>query len=310
MGLKVAVLAGGNSSEKEVSLWSGEQVSAALQSIGHQVAKIDPAASGFLSELFSFNPDVVFIALHGRGGEDGTIQGFLETLGFPFTGSGVLASALAMNKEFLKTILAKYGLKTPPGLMIRRQSLNPEDNLDGLPDFNKLGWPLVVKPNSQGSTIGLNIVNGVIELKKALEEAWRYDPEVLIEEKIEGTEITVGVLGNEACFALPVIEIVSQREIYDYEAKYTQGMSRHIIPARLDNETIKKAQQYAVLAHRAIGCRGMSRVDMIANQNELTVLEINTIPGMTKSSLLPDAARAAGIEFPDLCDKLLNYALE
>ncbi|HEY8464992.1 MAG TPA: D-alanine--D-alanine ligase [Bacillota bacterium] len=311
--MKVAVLSGGKSSEREVSLWSGEQVVEALLTKGHQVINLDPATPDFCERLTNYCPEVVFIALHGTGGEDGTIQGFLETLGYPYTGSGVRTSAIAMNKYLTKLILSEVGLKTPKGLLLQKTSLKWFKQPDWEHHFSglaQLELPLIVKPNSQGSTIGLKVVNDYQELENAVVEALRYDNEVLVEQMISGTEITVAVLGSgAAAMALPVIEIISQKGLYDYEAKYTAGMSRHVIPARLDRVTYQQVQAVAVQAHQALDCRGMSRVDLIIANGQNYILEINTIPGMTKTSLLPDAARTAGIDFPELCEKLIEFAL-
>jgi D-alanine-D-alanine ligase len=254
-------------------------------------------------------PDVVIIALHGRGGEDGTIQGMLELLGIPYTGSGVLASALAMNKAMTKRLLRAEGIPVPADIVVRRHCR---------PDVGALheclvatfGYPVIVKPNEEGSTIGCTLVFGPDRLEDALQEAFRYDATVLVEQYIQGVEITIGLLGNEEPEALPIIEIIPHGAFYDYRAKYEPGGSTHIIPARIPEIAAKRAREYAVRCHQLLGCRGMSRVDLMVAEDKPYVLEINTIPGMTPTSLLPEAARAAGIEFPALLDRLIGYALK
>lgn len=309
---------GGRSSEREISLKTGEQVAKALEAKGHEVVKLD-LNEHLVMDLQSADPDVVFIALHGRYGEDGCIQGMLEILGIPYVGSGVLASALAMDKEMSKKIFRLEGIPTPASYCVERRTYRALKETPKVNDIvttleKRFKYPFVVKPNSQGSTIGLSVVAERSELLAALENAFEYDSRVLIEEYIKGIEITVGIIGNENPRALPVIEIVPLTGFYDYKTKYTKGLSEHIIPARIGEHATKKAKDLALRAHCALGCSGMSRVDMIVssegNQNEVYVLEVNTIPGMTETSLVPDAARAAGIEFPELVDMLIGFALE
>lgn len=303
--LKVAVLMGGRSAEREVSLHTGQQVTTALGERGHSVTSIDTADLGFIEQLRRGGFDVVFICLHGRFGEDGTIQGLLEILGLPYVGSGVLASALAMDKIASKHIFAASGLATPPSLAFTTM---PESEASIVA---ALGEKLVVKPVSEGSSVGMSIVHGPAEVLPALELAFRHDDAVLVEAFVAGAEVTVGVLGNDDLEALPTLEVVPEHEFYDYESKYIPGMSRHIIPARVSEAARAECQRVAIEAHRALGCRGMSRSDTIVTPaGEVYLLEVNTIPGMTSTSLLPDSARAAGIEFPELCDRLVALALE
>lgn len=303
--LRVAVLMGGRSAEREVSLHTGEQVSRALTGRGHVVTGIDTADIGFIEHLRTGGFDVVFICLHGRFGEDGTIQGLLEILGLPYVGSGVLASALAMDKIVSKRVFEAAGLATPPYLSF---SAMPED---AAPIIAALGEKLVVKPVGEGSSVGMSIVHSAAEVLPALELAFRHDGTVLVERFVAGAEVTVGVLGNAELTALPTLEVVPEHEFYDYESKYIPGMSRHIIPARVSDAAREECQRIALEAHRALGCRGMSRSDTIVTpEGDVYLLEVNTIPGMTSTSLLPDAARAGGIEFPDLCDRLVALALE
>lgn len=305
-GVRVAVLMGGRSAEREVSLNTGEQVVAALRERGADAFAIDTADASFIDDVRASRPDVVFICLHGRYGEDGTVQGLLELLDLPYVGSGVLASALAMDKVASKHVFAGCGVPTPEYVVVRRGRPWREEDVAAA-----VGERCVVKPASEGSAIGVSIVHDPSELREAIETAFRYDDVVLVERFIAGTEVTVGVLGTSAPFALPTLEIVPEHEFYDYESKYVPGMSRHIIPARIPEAARKRCEELAVAAHEALGCSGVSRTDIIVEPDgRAWVLEVNTIPGMTRTSLLPDAARAAGIEFPELCALLVGYALE
>jgi len=304
--LRVAVLMGGRSAEREVSLNTGAQVAAALTSVGHEVLTIDSGADGFIGELEGVRPDVVFICLHGRFGEDGTVQGLLELLRLPYVGSGVLASALAMDKVMSKHFFAQQGIPTPAYVHVRRGEAIDLDEIT-----RTLGGKTVVKPANEGSAIGVTIAHVPEELPGALEEAFRFDDSVLVEQFVAGVEVTVGVIGNDEPVALPTLEIVPEHEFYDYESKYVPGMSRHIIPARVSEQAREECARLSLLAHRALGCRGMSRSDTIVTEDgRVELLEVNTIPGMTSTSLLPDAAAAAGITFPELCDRLVRLALE
>lgn len=310
-GKKVAVLLGGKSSEREVSLTTGREIAKALVEKGHQVKEIDPAEANFTEQLQIFQPDIVFIALHGKFGEDGTIQGLLELLGYSYIGSGVLASALAMNKIFTKKILNFEGINTPPFKIITNKELQaekPDKIIDEV--VAAVGLPLVVKPACQGSTIGISIVRDQNSFLNALTQALNYDNQILIEKFIEGIELTAPVLGTNSPRVLPLIEIVAETGFYDYKAKYSPGMSRHIIPARISSETTQNVEELALRAYRALNCRHLARIDfIISNENIPYVLEVNTIPGMTPVSLFPDAARAAGISFPDLINCLVEEAL-
>lgn len=304
--LDVAVLMGGTSAEREVSLNTGEQVARALEECGHRIERIDTADLGFIERLRTGVFTVVFICLHGRFGEDGTIQGVLEILGLPYVGSGVLASALAMDKVASKHIFTACGLKTPDSVTLTAHA--PVD-LEAV--VAGLGAKLVVKPVNEGSSVGMSIVHEPSELGPAVTLAFKHDTTVLVEAFVAGTEVTVGVLGNSELVALPTLEVVPEHEFYDYESKYVPGMSRHIIPAGVSEQARLECQRVCMEAHRALGCRGMSRSDTIVTpEGEVFLLEVNTIPGMTSTSLLPDSARAAGIEFPDLCARLVALALE
>ncbi|WP_227766398.1 D-alanine--D-alanine ligase [Zhaonella formicivorans] len=311
MRKKVAVLLGGRSAERQVSLKTGEAVYQALLSKGYEALKID-ATGPIVEELNNFKPDIVFIALHGRYGEDGTIQGLLETLDIPYTGCGVLASALAMNKIYTKKILRYEGIPTADFLTISAGEFKNKETSELLNLIRtKLGYPVVVKAPTQGSTIGIYFVKKEEELLEAINNAFAYDSVIMAEKFIVGTEVTISVLGNEQPFALPSLEIISKTGVYDYQAKYTVGLSEHIIPARVPAEVQEKLSSIAVESYKAIGCRGFARVDFIVGENgQPYVLEINTIPGMTETSLLPDAAKAAGIEFPDLVEMIINLGME
>jgi D-alanine-D-alanine ligase len=308
---RVALIYGGRSAEREISLFTGRQVSSALVEKGFQVTPLD-LDDNTVTALAEARPDVVFIALHGKYGEDGCLQGLLDILGLPYVGSGVLASALAMNKAISKRLFRLEGLLCPKDVLVSSHALRKEGLQGVIGQITKgLDYPMVIKPNKQGSTIGLTVVRSSEDLESAVLNAFKYDDEVLVEEYISGTDITVGVLGNEEPQALPVIEIRSVTGLYDYEAKYTPGMSEHIIPAQIGAHAYEAAQESALKAHKALGCRGISRSDLIVTPgDEVYILELNTIPGMTRTSLIPDAAKAAGMEFPDLVAFLVELALE
>lgn len=310
MQRKIAVLLGGKSAEREISFKTGEAVYQALISKGYEAVKID-AAENIIADLSVHKPDLVFIALHGKYGEDGVMQGLLETLGIPYTGCGVLASALAINKIYTKKILRYENIPTADFMTLTQQDIynNASSYLLALVE-DKLAFPLVVKAPTQGSTIGIYFVHKGDDLHSALEAASQYDSTVLLEKFIKGTEVTISVLGNEHPLALPSLEIISKTGVYDYQAKYTVGLSEHIIPARLPAYTNQRLAELAIQTYQAIGCKGFARVDFIVDEElKPYVLEINTIPGMTETSLLPDAARAAGLEFPELVELIVNLAL-
>ncbi len=304
--VRVAVLMGGRSAEREISLKTGAQVSAALEAKGFGVVEVDTGDSDFVTRFATSDCHVAFICLHGRFGEDGTVQGLCELLDIPYVGSGVLASALAMDKVMSKRFYRAAGIPTPDFFVLKRG-----EELDTGAIVATLGEKVVVKPANEGSALGVTIVHEPAELAQAVGVALTYDRTVLIERFVEGVEVTVGVLGNEHPMSLPTIEIVPEHEFYDFESKYLPGMSRHIIPARISEGARAECERLAVEAHLALGCRGMSRSDLIVSPDgAVQLLETNTIPGMTQTSLLPDAARAAGMEFPDLCSRLIELALE
>ena len=303
----VALLAGGKSAEREVSLKSGEQVYRALNKDRYDIRRYDPRDDLLRLAQDAKTIDGALIILHGRLGEDGTIQGFLELLGIPYHGSRVLGSAVAMNKILSKRLYVAAELPVAPYVVIAQHDPRSQQVV-----LDSLGLPAVIKPEHEGSSIGLSIVREVTELGPALEKAFHYDRRCLVEKYIAGTEITAGVLGNDTLEALPLVEIIpgDGYQFFDYEAKYTPGASHEICPARLSHELTEKAQAYARRAHEALCCRGYSRTDMIVSDGEIYLLETNTIPGMTQTSLFPQAAAAAGISFSSLLDRLIEFALE
>lgn len=331
--MKIAVLFGGTSSEREVSIASGSQVVKALRQAGHDVVAVD-TATGVLDKaqeqkLLSAgvapkppeesdldmlrtgstaamlrsdameNVDVIFLALHGGSGEDGTLQALLELTGIPYTGSGVMASAVAMDKDMTKRILVHAGVPTPDWVM------HP---FTGKEAAERFGLPFIVKPNKQGSTVGLTVVHTVDEYDAAIELALKHDDEVMIEQFIAGREVTVPILGAEP---LPVGEIIVEREIFDYETKYQPGMAQEIFPADLTGEQTVQAQVLALAAHKALKLSGYSRVDFRMDADgEMWCLEANTLPGMTAASLFPKGADAAGMTFPEVCERIARLAIE
>lgn len=330
--MRITVLTGGTSSERDVAIASAVQIVTALRSKGHDVAVVDTArgyipaadesrllsgsvgiAPPSIDELHSLergllmsglenlavirDADVLFLALHGGRGEDGTIQTILEMVGVPYTGSGRLGSAMAMDKDVSKRLFREAGVPTADWTMAPA----PREKVDA-----SFGWPLVVKPSKQGSTVGLTVVKEPAAYEEAIELASRYDNEVMIERFIPGRELTVGVLEGRA---LAVGEIIPRHEIFDYECKYTPGMSEEIFPADLPESIARECQRLAVRAHEALKLGGYSRVDFrLTPAGEAFCLEVNTLPGMTATSLLPQSARAVGIEFPDLCERICRTA--
>jgi len=305
-GMKIALLIGGPSSEREVSFKTGEAVYKALKEENLNAVKIEVGDSltSLVDELKKVSPDVVFIALHGRFGEDGVIQGILEYMSIPYTGSGVLASALSMDKVASKKLFASCGIPVPRYTIVRK----PGWILPGELPLDELRRPLVVKPACEGSTIGVSVVKKEDELESAIKKAYEYGDAVLIEEYISGRELTVGILGDEP---LPVVEVIPKTGFLDYRTKYTPGLSEQKIPAELPGKLYKRVQEMALLAHRALGCKGVSRVDFRLSEDETPyALEVNSIPGMTETSVLPKAAAAAGISFRELVVRILEYAFK
>ena len=306
----IAVIYGGTSGEREVSLTSGSCCATALQSLGFSVTLIDSASRDDLRGLLDTTFDVAFLALHGKGGEDGSIQGFLETLKIPYTGSGILANAIAVNKPHAKHYYANAGLRVAPSVTVGKDDLLDKADLQDIAEAVSI--PCVVKPATEGSSLGMSIVHEFSQLSEAIETALSIDDEVMIEKFIEGKELTIGILGNSNPYALPVIQVVpNSDEFYNYHAKYAEGGSTHLCPAPVSPNITQAAQEMALAAHMILGCRGVSRSDVILDaEGQCWILETNTLPGMTGTSLVPDAARVAGIEFPQLCEKLIEYALE
>lgn len=296
---KIGVLFGGLSAEREVSLKSGRAVHQALVSQGYNAVAID-VGRDLADVLKREEIKTAFIALHGRYGEDGCVQGLLELLQIPYTGSGVLASALAMHKLYSKQAFAASGILTAPFRCYRR---GESVNLTDLP----FGLPLVVKPVQEGSSVGISIVKEESQLGEALALAFHHDDEILVEQYIKGQEVQVGILDDAPIGA---IEIVPKNEFYDFEAKYTDGMAEHIFPARLEPALYKKAGQIGLAAHRSLGCKGYSRVDLlVTTTGDCYVLEVNTLPGMTALSLLPEiAAKGAGLSFEALVSRIIESA--
>jgi len=290
-----------------VSLSSGAQVEEALRGRGHDVAGIDLDMSTW-DVLRDGDFACVFNALHGRLGEDGTVQGMLELLALPYTGSGVLASALCMDKSRANSVMAGAGLHVPEFEELELKHGVSADAVERL--IARFGLPLVVKPVREGSTIGLTIARDADEVASGLVLASRFDQRVMVQRFAAGTEITVGILATPELQVLPTLEIVSDNPVYDYDAKYTAGKSHHIIPARIPEAARAAASEAAGRAFTVLGCSGMGRVDIIVDAAGTPwLLEVNTVPGLTELSLLPDAARAAGIEFGDMCQRLVDHAI-
>lgn len=308
--LRVVVLCGGWSDERDVSITSGTECRKALLECGFKkVDLLDIAEDRFAEKLAGGNYDVAFPALHGRFGEDGCIQGMLEVMHIPYAFSGVFASAVATRKEAAKVLYAKAGIRTPRGVDLPAGAKLTQEQKDAL--VSKLGLPLFVKPSGNGSSFGITRVTESSKLQEAVDLAGSEGERVLIEECVVGTEITVPVIGNADPHALPIVEIVTGADFYDVKVKYEPAELHHVIPARLAPAVYAKAQDAAVAAHKALGCAGCSRSDFIVTQmGEPVILETNTIPGMTPASLLPDSARHGGIEFPELCAKFIELAVE
>ncbi len=361
--IRVGVLMGGASSEREISLASGKMIAEHLPQDRYEVVMLDPLAlmannpkltremrerakallgkaglsealperdralpAAFQQEITraaaTVRPatdavaatggnariDVAFPALHGAYGEDGTLQGMLDIIGIPYVGSGVLASALAMDKAMAKTVLRADGLPVPRDLVVERREFVADPDQVAFRVSAQI-LPAVVKPVRGGSSIGMTMVRERGAMRDGLAEAFHYDDRALVEERLAGAELTVGVIGNRELIALPVIEIVTKREFFDYQAKYDPAASEEICPARIAEDEALRVQDLAQRAHRALACRGLSRVDLIVTERGPFVLEVNTMPGMTVNSLLPKAARAAGIPFGELLDRLIRLAL-
>jgi D-alanine-D-alanine ligase len=305
--LNVAVILGGDSAEREVSLQSGRVVANSLNPQLYRVRVYDPASG--VEKIVKDAPqiDVALIMLHGRKGEDGAMQGLLTLLGIPYQCADVLGCALAMDKPLSKKLFQTAGLPLAPDVVLHKK-----DKKKIITILKELGVPVVVKPAREGSSIGVTIVHYKSHLGPALKKAFELDHEVLVERFIAGREFTCGVMGNDNLEALPLIEIIPSKDFtfFDYQAKYVPGASQEICPADLDPKNTKKIQDLAIKAHQTLKLQGYSRSDFILGPTGPVLLEVNTIPGMTKNSLLPRAARAAGMEFPTFLSRLINLALE
>ena len=306
--MNVAVLAGGTSDEREISFDSGRNVCAALTEAGFgTVELLDPAEEDFVAQLKAGSYDVAFIALHGDGGEDGTIQSVLSYLGIPYTASGVIASACAADKDVAKALYDRAGIPVARGLALRRG-----EAVDAAAVVAELGGTCFVKPAVNGSSFGASCVHGADELPAALDLAFEHGDKALVEEQLVGTEVTVGVFEGDELTALPVVEILKQEgaEFYDLEVKYSDPSKVHRIPAQLAEDVYQQVQELACRAHRALGCSGFSRSDFIVTEHGPVILETNTIPGMTDTSLYPDEVRHANMKFSEVCRKLIEQAFE
>jgi D-alanine-D-alanine ligase len=300
---RVGVLIGGLSAEREVSLKTGEGVATALEGLGYEVARIvsGPDTRGIDQLVREAAIDVAFVGLHGRGGEDGCVQGLLELLGIPYTGSSVLASALAMDKLKSKEMFRLHNVPTPPYYVATRESLDQLDEVHG-----SFGFPVIVKPRGEGSSVGLTKASDMAQLARAIESALDHDSSVLVERFVKAREITVGVLDGRVLGAL---EVVPRSGIYDYASKYTPGATEYICPPRLTTTRARGVMNLAERAARSLGCTGACRVDLLVTEGENEyVLEVNTLPGMTPTSLLPKISAHAGIDYPSLCEAILSSA--
>ncbi|MFH1715698.1 MAG: D-alanine--D-alanine ligase [Elusimicrobiota bacterium] len=306
---KIGVLYGGWSEEREISLLTGKAVSDALKKVGLNVRDYD-LKEFTVEKLDKKEIDIAYIALHGKGGEDGTVQAALDHAGIKYTGSNARASSIAINKYESKMVMNTHKIPTPECVMIKAEEAADDCNMQNLSDeliAKGITFPCVAKPVRQGSAIGVYIVKNLDELIESVKKISKLDSEILIEKYIKGIEITVGIVGD---MVLPIIEIVPKNAFYDFEAKYSDGMSTHIIPARISKSSSAKAAKYSEMVHNVLGLRGVSRVDLIVDSNgEAWVLEVNTIPGMTRTSLLPDAAKYAGISFEELVLKILDESV-
>lgn len=297
---KIVVLAGGPSCEREVSLVSGKAVHEALCSLGLSARLLDPVGD-FIQDLKKDKVSLVFIALHGTFGEDGTVQRMLEEANIPYTGPGPLASESAFHKSKSQKIFKQAQIPVPEFYVMNREDFSASP-------VSRLAYPVVVKPSAGGSSVGVSIIFSENDFEKACHEAFRVSDDILVERYIKGRELTVGILDDKP---LPVVEIVAQRSFYDYEAKYKDSGTRYETPAKIDDSTARLLSETALRAYRALGCEVMSRADFILGEDGgIYLLEMNTIPGLTGKSLLPKAAKAAGIDFPDLCVRILEHSLK
>ena len=303
---RIAVVCGGTSTEREVSLRSGRAVYNALLDEGYSNSVLFDL-NGNIHELININPDVVYLALHGVGGEDGSVQGFLELANIPYTGPGIASSAICMNKILTKQILHASDIPTAKYCTASRHE--PTSEIKNR-IVNKIGIPAVLKSPCQGSSIGVVIIKKEEDLEYGIEEVFKYGDNLLAEKFLNGIELTLPIIGSEEIEILPEIEITSEREFYDYTAKYTEGLFHHIIPSRITEEVRERVREIGERTYRALCCKGISRIDFIVDAIDgPMVVEVNTSPGMTETSLVPDSAKAANISFGSLVLKILDYAL-
>ncbi len=308
--LAIAVVCGGISTEREVSLRSGTAVHRALCDAGFQNAYLFDLQKDNAAQLLSQKPDICFLALHGTGGEDGCIQGMLELAGIPYTGPGVAASAVCMDKILTKRVLQNAGLPTAEFVVLSARECEDIFKTCSLLK-ERIGLPMVLKSPKQGSSIGVVIVKSEDMLPAAVEEVLSYGDALLAEKFLKGTEVTLPILGNEELMVLPDVEITSEREFYDFTAKYTNGLCHHIIPARISQDQREEMCRIGKAAYRVLGCRGLSRIDFIIDEKQgPMIIEVNTIPGMTEMSLFPDAARAANMSFEALITTIVKLGME
>lgn len=304
---RVAVLKGGRSLERQVSLRSGARVEDALQRLGHDVVPIDVELD-LIRRLREAEPELAFVAMHGRDGEDGTVQELLEILGIPYTGSGVLACARALDKVLVKHLLVEAGIPTPAFFAFSETAFRELGAAEALPAIEEqLSFPIVVKPSSQGSALGIKFARSAADVPAALVAAFSYDSRVLLERHVAGRDLAVSILDDRP---LPIVEAVPREEgFYDFEARYEIGRTDFVCPADLPEDVAAEAQELALRTYELLGCRGFGRVDLMLDEGgDLTVLEANPIPGLTETSLLPQAAEAAGVPFDDLIDRILHLA--
>lgn len=304
--MKIAVLYGGVSKERDVSISTSRGIMDALRKHGHDVIGIDFHPER-LQEIIELDVDLVFIGLHGKFGEDGSVQGLLDMLEIPYVGSGVLASSLAMDKHMAKQLFNQENI--PVAKDVRYRITDQKQIAEIVDEINATFTPpFVIKPNREGSTLGLTIVNNIHQIEQAINDAIQSDSYILVEQFIKGKELTVpimGKMGNET--ALPIIEIISKNELYDYEAKYETGGSEHIIPARINQEQTEQIKKYAIKAHQALGCETYSRADfLLTDDGTAYILEVNTLPGMTPTSLFPDSAAQVGITYEEMIEKFVT----
>jgi D-alanine-D-alanine ligase len=306
----IVVLKGGRSLERNISLKSGSRVEKALLELGYRVDAIDVDAH-LVRTLKELGPDAAFIAMHGRGGEDGTVQELLDILGIPYTGSDVLPSLRCMDKVLSKHIFVADDIPTPPFYAFNREAFQELGAADTLPIIGgELGFPIVVKPAAQGSALGIRFAHSIEELPAALISAFSFDDKVLLESYVKGRELAVSIIGSTPR-ALPVVEAIPKTEFFDFESRYTMGKADYVVPAEIPEPTAAEAVEISLKAFEVLHCNGFGRVDMIMDEsNGLHVLEINTIPGLTETSLMPMAAEAAGISFNQMVEEVLLTAIE